>query len=300
MSHRFLIADVFTNQAFGGNQLAIFPDAHGISDALMQRLAREFNFSETTFVLPTGKPGHTHRVRIFTPGAELPFAGHPNIGTAVALAAEAGAPGQAVQFLFEEGVGPVAVEARAEAGKGFARLTLERAPELRALDVAHADLVAMLALPQAAIGPRAAWAASIGGTPFCCIPLADRDAVAAARLDLRLWEQRLPQGVWAREVYAIAGDFAPGGWLKVRMWAPSVGVPEDPATGSAAAMLAASLAAMLPDPEGSFAWTIEQGAEIGRPSLIEAEADKSGGKVVRVRVGGSAVIVGEGRITIPG
>lgn len=299
MPYRFIITDVFTDRAFGGNQLAVFPEADGMTDDLMQAWAREFNFSETTFVLGPRVEGHTHRVRIFTPGAELPFAGHPNVGTAVVLAALDEAKGErgVRQFRFEELVGTVAVEAEAQGAKGFARLTLERAPEIRPVGIPDAVLTEMLSLPAEALGPRAPWAAGVGGTPFCCIPLATPDAVAGARLDLDLWARSFPPGAWAREIYAIAGEFAPGGRLKVRMWAPSMGIAEDPATGAAAATLAASLAAMLPDPSGRFGWTIEQGAEIGRPSLIEAEAEKRDGTVVAVRVGGYAIIVGEGRTT---
>src|SRR5579859_6239906 len=120
MSHRYLIADVFTDRPFGGNQLAVFPEADGLSDTQMQAWAREFNFSETTFVLKPTKPDHTHRVRIFTPAMELPFAGHPNIGTAVALASERHSSG-AMQFRFEEGVGTVEIEATASKTGGFAR-----------------------------------------------------------------------------------------------------------------------------------------------------------------------------------
>lgn len=259
----------------------------------MQALAREINFAETTFVLPPTRPGHSHRVRIFTPGAELPFAGHPNIGTAVVLAALAGGHGSS-RFLFEEGIGTVAIEAKAASVKGTARLALETGPDIRPLDLPRPALAAMLSLPEARLGWRAAWAAAVG-VRFCCIPLADREAVAEARLDLAVWENVLPPDAWARQVYAMGGDFAPGGRLKTRMWGPAVGVAEDPATGSAAATLAGSLAAMALDPDGIFAWEIEQGAEVGRPSLIEAEAEKRRGAVVAIRVGGSAVIVAEGR-----
>ena len=139
MTHRcFIIADVFTEQAFGGNQLAVFPDAEGISDTQMQSYARELNFSETTFVLPPRKAGHTHRVRIFTPTKEIPFAGHPNVGTAVVLAAS----GQAGAFVFDEDAGTVSITARAEGNRGFAELTLERAAEIRPSDIAPARLMA--------------------------------------------------------------------------------------------------------------------------------------------------------------
>src|SRR6201996_2829546 len=275
MTHRFILTDVFTEQPFGGNQLAVFPDGTGIPDAQMQAYARELNFSETTFVLPPRKPGHTHRVRIFTPTMEVAFAGHPNIGTAVALAAEG-----ARDLVFDEDVGTVRIAARTEGARGFAELTLERAAETRPTDLAPAQLAAMLSLSEGSIGPRPAVFASVG-LPFFIVPLADFTAVAAARLDMPVWERLMPPGLWSRDVYVVAGGFTPGGHLKARMFAPADGVAEDPATGSAAAAFAGSLAASLPD--GTFAWTVAQGAEIGRPSLISVSVEKRAGQVAAIR-----------------
>jgi trans-2,3-dihydro-3-hydroxyanthranilate isomerase len=295
MSHRFFIADVFTSRPFGGNQLGVFPDAVGIPEDLMQAYARELNFSETTFVLPPRNAAHTHRVRIFTPEAELPFAGHPNVGTGVVLAtlAQAAGQGDTFQFAFDEDVGTVRVAATIADQRSFAELTLDGGAEIRPLDLPRPALARMLSLPEGSVGPRAAWMAGVG-INFACIPLADPQAVATAQLDVPAWREALPEDAWARQVYAIAGDFAPGGRLKVRMWGPSAGVMEDPATGSAAGALAASLAEALPDSDGLFGWTVEQGAEIGRPSRIEAFAEKRGGRVVSIRVRGDAVIVAEG------
>ncbi|MDB5393038.1 MAG: phenazine biosynthesis protein PhzF [Rhodospirillales bacterium] len=295
MTHRFIIADVFTDRAFGGNQLAVFPDGKGIPDALMQSYAHELNFSETTFVLPPRKPGHTHRVRIFTPHEELPFAGHPNIGTAIVLATlgkQAGRGGTA-RFVFDEDVGTVSVSADIASDRSYAELTLDGGAEIRECGIPRAALARVVSLPEDRIGPRTPWMAGIG-IRFCCIPVTDFSSVATAKLDVFAWEQIFPATAWARQIYAIAGDFTPGAKLKVRMWGPSVGVAEDPATGSAAAVLAASLAAALPDRDGHFTWTIEQGAELARPSFISASAEKRDGQVISTRVGGGAVIVGEG------
>jgi trans-2,3-dihydro-3-hydroxyanthranilate isomerase len=262
---------------------------------MLQPIAREFNFSETTFVLPPRKADHTHHVRIFTPTQEIPFAGHPNVGTAVVLASLANETNGAASadFVFDETVGTVRVRATVADGGGSAELTLEKAAETQPEDIAASRLAAMLSLPVNKIGPLSPWSMSVG-LPFFCLPLADPDAVAQARFDLGAWEQVLPPGVWSRDVYAVAGDFTPGGRLKARMWAPADGVPEDPATGSAAAALAGSLAAKLPEPNGIFAWTIEQGAELGRPSFIQASAEKRDGKVIAIRVGGGVAIVAEG------
>jgi len=175
----------------------------------MQALARELNFSETTFVLPPTKSGHTHRVRIFQPGAELPFAGHPNIGTAVVLAALAGPEPSA--FRFEEPVGTVTIEATATASTGFARLTLDTTPEIRPFGLKGDEIARMLSLSAGQIGPRQPWAATTGGPHICCIPLSSREAVAHSRFDTAVWERLLPADSWARDVYAVAGEFAPGG-----------------------------------------------------------------------------------------
>jgi trans-2,3-dihydro-3-hydroxyanthranilate isomerase len=295
MSRRFFIVDVFTDRAYGGNQLGVFPEAADIPGAEMQQIARELNYSETTFVLPPRKPGHTHRVRIFTPAAEIPFAGHPNVGTAVVLATLDLRAGQAGRrdFVFDEDAGTVLVSAVADRGAGRAELTIERGVDIGRLDAAPDILAAALSLPLESLSERPPWIAS-AGLRFCCIPLRDRDAVRAARFRQDIWERELPAKLLPPEIYAIAGDFTPGGRLKVRMWAPADGVPEDPATGSAAAALVASLAMEQPEANGVFAWTIEQGAEIGRPSLINASAEKRDGKVVAIRVGGGAVVVAEG------
>jgi trans-2,3-dihydro-3-hydroxyanthranilate isomerase len=291
MPHRFILADVFTGYAFGGNQLAVFPDAANVPEALMQPYARELNFSETTFVLPPRKPGHSHRVRIFTPTKEIPFAGHPNLGTAAVLASLGGGD---TDFVFDEDVGTVKVSAKAIDNRWQAELTLENGAKIEPAEQDPKRLTAMLSLPAGKIGPRPAWWAGVG-LPFFYMTLSDFDAVADARFDTSVWETVLPPGPHhTRDVYAVAGDFNPGGRLKARMWAPADGIPEDPATGSAAAALAGSLAAALPDTDGEFTWTIEQGAEIGRPSVLTATAVKHAGQVVRIRVGGGVVIVGRG------
>jgi trans-2,3-dihydro-3-hydroxyanthranilate isomerase len=295
MTHRFTIVDVFTEEAFGGNQLAVFPDGTGISDALMQAYAKELNFSETTFVLPPRKPGHTHRVRIFTPHSELPFAGHPNVGTGAVLAALA-KHGERQQFVFDEDIGTVNVTASFGEGRGQSELTLNSAAEIRPCDVPRTALAQMLSLPEDQLGTRPAWLAKVG-VGFVCIPLADFDAVAAARFDSAAWNAAFPPEAWARQIYAMAGDYTPRGTIKVRMWGPSIGVAEDPATGAAAAVLAGSLTAGLPDRDGDFSWSIEQGVELGRPSFIKASAKKRDGRVVSIRVGGGSVIVGEGSFT---
>ncbi|HET7228902.1 MAG TPA: PhzF family phenazine biosynthesis protein [Longimicrobium sp.] len=294
MPHRFIIADVFTEQAFGGNQLAVLPDARGLSDTAMQTLAREFNFSESTFVLPPDDPAHAFRVRIFTPGYEMPFAGHPTVGTAAALA-HLGLIPRTGRVVFEEVVGPVAVDVDVSDTRAFARLNLDARVQYPAGPPSARSAAAVLSLPEGAV--REAWFASVG-VPFTFIHLADREAVDAAVLEMAAWRTDFAASA-GPSLFLFAGDLAAGSHLYARMFAPDMGIPEDPATGAASVTLAGSLADRLPEAEGTFTWHIDQGVKMGRPSRIEAGAAKKDGQTVRVMAGGSSVIVAEGTITVP-
>lgn len=297
MPHRFVIADVFTEHAFGGNQLAVLPDGRGISERAMQALAREFNFSETTYVLPPETPGTDFRLRIFTPANELPFAGHPTVGTASVLARLGLVPlhDGTGRVVFGENVGPVSVDLRVDDARAFARLSLEATVEEPAERPAPHEVAAALSLPAEAV--REAWFASVG-TPFCFACVTDREAVDRAQVDGAAWS-RCFAGAFSDAVFFFAGDVAAGGRFYARMFAPSFGIVEDPATGGAAATIAGSLANRLPEREGVFTWTIDQGVKMGRPSRLEASAEKRDGRAVRVMAGGSTVLVAEGSVTVP-
>lgn len=297
MAHRFAIADVFTETAFGGNQLAVFPDARGLSERAMQALAREFNFAETTFVLPPEDARHARRVRIFTPKTELPFAGHPTVGTAAVLAqlGLVATPGGAATIVIEEGIGPVAVDVRLGGTAAFARFLLEQDIESPPHRPARQATAAALTLPTDVVSD--AWFASIG-VRFAFVRLADKGAVDRAVLDRAAWSEHFARA-WAPNLYLFAGGLEPASRLYVRMFAPALGVEEDPATGSGAAILAGCLAARLSERDGEFAWRIEQGIALGRPSVIEAQAEKRAGRIVRIWVGGFTVVVGEGAMTVP-
>jgi len=284
----FVLVDVFSDRAFGGNQLAVFPDATGIADETMQQLAREFNFSETTFVLPPSDPSCTCRVRIFTPNQELPFAGHPTVGTAAVLASLRGEK----EFVFEEGIGPVEVDVDGETIRFRLRSPrYDSSPE----PPPAAAVAAALSLPPDAIAD--CWYGGVG-LKFCFIRLASPDLVDRAVLDKAAWALGVAGG-WGREMYFFAGDFRDGGRLHARMFGPGVGVDEDPATGSACASLIASLAARSPEPGGSYRFRVDQGVAMGRPSVLEGTASKEGGQLTEVTVGGSATIVGHGTMTLP-
>lgn len=293
-SYRFIIADVFTEQAFGGNQLAVLPDARGLSSEAMQTLAREFNFSESTFVLPPDDPAHAFRVRIFTPGYEMPFAGHPTVGTAAVLAREGLIP-RSGRVVFEEKVGPVTVDVDVTDTRAFARLNLDAQVQIPAERPSPDAAAAVLSLPADAV--REAWFASVG-VPFAFIHLASREVVDAAALDQAVWKTHFEHSA-GPSLFFFAGDLSDGGHLYARMFAPDMGIVEDPATGAASATLAGSLAERLVERDGTFSWQIDQGVKMGRPSRIEASAAKRDGRTVRVMAGGAAVIVAEGTITVP-
>ncbi|MEP6491929.1 MAG: PhzF family phenazine biosynthesis protein [bacterium] len=302
MKARYLTADVFTDQKFGGNQLAVFPDAGEIAPELMPQIAREFNYSETTFVLPPADPKHTAKVRIFTPGGELQFAGHPTIGTAHVLAAIGAIKltGAETRIVLEEGVGPVPVTIRAVNGSPeFAVLSAAKLPETGPRPPSNETLAAMLSLsPSDLVGGDMAPEAVSCGTPFLFVPVRDRATVARARVKLDLFEPALQRYVTNMVfVFAMEGE-QPGSDVRARMFAPTLGVPEDPATGSAAIALGGYLATRDPRFEGTLRWVVEQGFEMGRPSILEVEADKKNGEITAARVGGRTVLVCEGTMSL--
>lgn len=305
MRYRFHTADVFTDRIFGGNPLAVITDARGLTGERMQSIAREFNLSETVFVLPPDDPRHTRRLRIFTPGRELPFAGHPTVGTAVVLVAtgEVEMSGPETRIVLEEGVGPIPVVVSAIDGRpSYSRFTCARLPRRGPPPPDRARLAALLGLTAADVAPKPhAPAVFDAGVPFTYVPLRSRDAVARARVDHALWRDLLA-GSFASQVYVFSFDTAGADAdIHARMFAPGFGIAEDPATGSAAVALAGYLVETHahdgPPPgarTGTIEWTIEQGLEMGRPSILELEADVHEGALTGVRLGGRTVLVSEG------
>jgi trans-2,3-dihydro-3-hydroxyanthranilate isomerase len=312
----FHTLDVFTDETFGGNPLGVFTNATHLSTELMQRIALEMHLSETVFLGPAETLEGTAKVRIFTPGREVPFAGHPTVGSAMFLAANghAGAivgDGE-VTIVLEENVGPVPVVVRHEDGEPvFAQFTTALLPEHRPAPHSAAELAAMVGLSADDVcdgepsnsrgGPNGLSPEMVScGLPYYCIPVKSLDAVRRSALDMSLWNSMDVATGWAHHVYVLCMD-AEGDSVDVhvRMYAPGSGVPEDPATGSAAAALGGYLAAADGRDEGSLSWTVEQGLEMGRPSLLYVEADRSGGATTAVRVGGSAVFVSRGMMAVP-
>jgi trans-2,3-dihydro-3-hydroxyanthranilate isomerase len=302
-SYLYYTADVFTNEPFGGNQLAVFPDASDLPDALMPRIAREFNFSETTFVLPAKDLAHARRVRIFTPGGELPFAGHPTVGTAFVLATIGAIPlsGAETRIVLEEGVGPVPVSIRSAGGRpDFAQLSVAQLPEFGPPGPPARELARALGLDAGdvlddVVGPEAVSC----GVPFLFVPLRDRAALARARVRLDEFDALL-RDYWTAKVFLFCDQpERAGSHFRARMFAPGIGVPEDPATGSAAVSFGGYLAKRDARTDGTLRWRIEQGFEMGRPSLLDVEVDKRGGAITAVRVGGNSVLVSKGEFFLP-
>jgi trans-2,3-dihydro-3-hydroxyanthranilate isomerase len=315
MRYRFFTCDVFTDSRFGGNPLAVLPEATGLSDEQMLQVAREFNYSETAFVLPA-EMGHDRRVRIFTPSREVPFAGHPNIGTAFVLASNgllaAGDPPRTVVFEEEAGLVAVTIESRGDAGL-WCELT---APEAftRGREVPVELVAGALGLVDRDIRTvvHPPLVASTG-LPFVLVELTDLAALARARPDIAGLDRMLDAGSTVADVHAYVrvgerrgqadgetagGDPAQRVDIRARMFAPFDGVYEDPATGSANCALAGLLAQLDAAADGVFTWRISQGVEMGRPSLLQARATKTAGEVTRVQIGGGSVLVSEGFISV--
>jgi trans-2,3-dihydro-3-hydroxyanthranilate isomerase len=295
MKYPFHIVDVFSSTPFGGNPLAILPDATGISTDGMQKIAREFNFPESTFVLPKNDP-HTYRVRIFTPRAELDFAGHPTIGTACALVMKQRVQtADPIRLMLEENIGPVRVDVARRNGGYHGTLTLSGKIDAPAGAPAPADLAAVLSLEPAEVSQS--FFAGVG-LPFCFAQLKSNEAVDRAAINRAAWTATLARA-WSPHLFFFAGDLRDGGELYARMCAPALGVEEDPATGSACAALVGAMASK-PDFGGTaYHLSIEQGVSMGRRSEIEAEARKGGGVVTSVSVSGATAYIASGEIEVP-
>jgi trans-2,3-dihydro-3-hydroxyanthranilate isomerase len=303
VKYNFVTADVFTDQPFGGNPLAVFPDARGLDHAQMHAIAREFNLSETVFAFPPDNPSHCRALRIFTPGGELPFAGHPTVGCAHALASLGLIPlsGEETRIVFEELVGPVPVKIRALNGAPiYCELSVAKLPETGPPPPSRTTLAEILGLEVGDLqaGPNKPQAISCG-MPFLFVPVRDREALARTMVHLDRWQAVL-SNFWAADIFVFTRDGeGEGANIRGRMFGPSVSVAEDPATGSAVAALGGYLAARDPRAEGTLSWTIEQGFEMGRPSLLHVEADKREGAITAVRVGGASVMMSEGYMQVP-
>jgi trans-2,3-dihydro-3-hydroxyanthranilate isomerase len=299
LRRKYYLLDVFTDQALAGNPLAAVVDCDGLDTATMQKIAAEFNLSETIFLFEPHDPVNTARLRIFTPKAELPFAGHPTIGAAVLigeLRARDLVRAQDVRIVLEEQIGAITCIAGYRAGKGrHAHFTLPKLPVAAGLPPSADRIAAALGLSTPDIGfDRHVPAIYSAGNIFTFVPVATLAALAQAKPRAGLFEEAFtpPEAahafVYTRETVDAEHDF------HARMFAPSLGVTEDPATGSAAAAFAGVLMAFENVPDGNHALTIEQGYEIGWPSLMVLSLEVERGILVEASIGGGAMIVAEG------
>ncbi len=304
MLYDFVTLDVFTDRMFGGNPLAVLPDARGLKTEQMQAIAREFNYSETTFVLPPEDENNTRKVRIFTPMAEIPFAGHPNVGTAVALA-RLNLLGEVIagqRILFEEGAGVVSLILRSNGGEidaaEFIAPVINRFEDevpveeaAKALGLAPDKIVSKHHVPRIlSLGVR-----------FLYVELKDLEALSASEAApgpvTRISAARGLDGVFA---YVRVDEGSKNGVdVRARMYAPVHGVMEDPATGSANAGLGNILASLSEEQDATLEWNVAQGIEMRRPSRLHVTAERRQGEVVEVRVAGSAVVACRGQIDVP-
>jgi trans-2,3-dihydro-3-hydroxyanthranilate isomerase len=302
MQRRYVTVDVFTDRAFGGNPLAVVLDAGGLSTAQMQAIATEFNYAETTFVLPPQDGANDAYVRIFTPKQEMPFAGHPNVGTAFVLAGRAAKP--PARLKFEEGAGLVLVDILREAGRVVgAELTAPQAlSKLSQFSAGQAASCISLTAADIRTDRHPPQVVSVG-MPFLVAELTSRDALLRASPDAAAFTRTLPcDGAFA--VYFYTSDVPAAEQpldLQARMFFPgSSGLIEDPATGSATVAAAAMLADLAGERDGELKLRIGQGVDMGRPSLLLTRVVKANGAIVSAHVGGGCVEMMEGAFTLAG
>ena len=296
MHYQYFICDVFTDQMFSGNLLAVVPDAQGLSDQQMQNIAREFNFSETTFVLPA-KYGHTRQVRIFTPTREIPFAGHPNIGTAFVLAEteQFGRFDGPMEVVFEEIAGSVAIAIDRD-DNGFIRCELKAPDTLWIGQTVSAEVIAAilnLSATDIITETHEPQEASVG-LEFLFVEIASLQALQQAKINVDRLSALLRSGV-SPDIHLYwrgSNDVD----LRVRMFAPLDGVPEDAATGSANCALIALLSHYDNASSNTYSWCISQGIEMGRPSELFGRTEKQGGSVTGVWIAGNCVLISEGTL----
>ena len=297
MEYQYYTCDVFTDKPFGGNQLAVITDASRLNDKQMQQIAREFNFSESAFVLPPEK-GFTKKVRIFTPATEVPFAGHPNIGTAFVLATtgELGKFEKSTEIVFEEKAGLVPITIEKKNGKINCELKAPQSLSVgikvplemaaQALSLKEEDIVTDNHLPKLA---------SVG-LPFVMVELKNKTSLEKVKVNMDGFEK-----IGALDImpdifmYTQSKDEFD---IRARMFAPFDGIMEDPATGSASCALVALLSTLKEEKDGNFSWRIAQGVEMGRPSFLQARTEKQDGEVCGVWIGGSCVMISKGVIYI--
>jgi trans-2,3-dihydro-3-hydroxyanthranilate isomerase len=303
VARSYSVYDVFTDRKLAGNPLAVIFDGDDLSDEAMQAITREINLSETVFVQPATNPAYAAKLRIFTPGRELPFAGHPTVGTAVALAEWThGATTRDLVTVLEENVGPVRCAVRLREGEAsFAEFDLPRKSQQAVMPLDKLGIADALSLKTSEIGFEnhvpAIWSA---GVPFLLIPVHDVGATQRLEFDPQLWEKIVPfvDGALASAYVYCRGGVNHVAKFHARMFASGMGIVEDPATGSAAAALSGAIHYFDRLTDGHHPILIEQGVEMGRPSFIHLHIDVDGGVISNARIGGQAVRLASGTLDL--
>lgn len=299
---RYVIYDVFTDQRLAGNPLAVVFGADDWATEQMQAVAREMNLSETVFVQTAENPAHAAKLRIFTPGRELPFAGHPTVGAAVALTEmnNSGSDGLDTVFMLEEAVGPVRCAVRLSSGQAsFAEFDLPRKPSRIDLNLDRQGLADALGLKLSDLGFEnhvpSVWSA---GVPFLILPVHNLAAVQSLEFDAGLWERAAPfvEGRLTSAYVYCRGGVHHAAKFHARMFSPDMGIPEDPATGGAVAAMAGAIQHFDALPDGNHPILIEQGVEMERPSFIHLHIDIKDNAIFRARIGGQAVKIAAGEL----
>ena len=296
MKRRFATLDVFTSRRFAGNPLAVVLDAEGIDGSVMQAIAREFNLAETAFILPAADADHRARLRIFTPATELPFAGHPTIGTAVLLNQIDG--GSAREIVLEEGIGPIRCATQAiDTDSGRGRFQLTRLPEEVGEAPSVEAIAAALGLKVQEIGfddfRPSCWSAGIS---FTFVPVRGLEVIRKCQAHLPHWDAAFAHGDRSSAYVFCCETVERASSYHARMFAPRLGVMEDPATGAAAAAFSGVIARFAPPSDGDHDVIIEQGYEMGRPSLVGLSVKIQNRRLVSAAISGEAILVSEGTI----
>ena len=297
----YRIVDVFTDRMFGGNPLAVFVDGRGLTNAEMQALAKEMNLSETTFVFPPTAEVNDFQLRIFTPARELPMAGHPTIGTAYTLAREGmiNVAARGLTIRFEENIGVIPVRLEFSDGQAQMIWMTQPPPTFGAISTDRQGIAEMLSISPDAIDSELPVQVVSCGVPFLFVPIRDLAGMRALRFR-REAAERVLEGIGVSDVFAFAPEVEnTGSTVHSRMFAPELGIPEDPATGSASGPLGCYLVkhgVIGADP--SVTIVSEQGIEMGRPSFIHVRITTDGDAISDVQVGGRSVFVGAGEITL--
>jgi trans-2,3-dihydro-3-hydroxyanthranilate isomerase len=303
VARSYSVYDVFTDRKLAGNPLAVIFDGDDLSDEAMQAIAKEMNLSETVFVQASGNPAYAARIRIFTPGRELPFAGHPTVGTAIALAERAHA-GMTIDLVsvLEENVGPVRCAVQLSKGEAsFAEFDLPRKSQQMSMPLDRIGIAKALQLKTSEIcfenHVPSLWTA---GVPFLLVPVRDVGAAERVDFDPQLWEATVPfvDGALASAYIYCRGGVSHVAKFHARMFASGMGLLEDPATGSAAAALSGAIHHFDRLTDGHHAVMIEQGVEMGRPSFIHLNMDIEGGAISNARIGGQAVRLASGMLDL--